>query len=65
MFKEIDITPEERKILVDSINRKMAPQPMKLRADFELTCFNYEGIDALRAAMLSAKHKINSKDEKI
>ena len=38
---------------------------MKLRADFELTCFTYEGIDALKAALLSAKGKVNSVDEAI
>jgi translation initiation factor 2 subunit 1 len=37
----------------------MAPQPVKLRADFELTCFTYEGIDALRDALLQAKKAVN------
>ncbi len=65
VFKEIDISAEEQQILYDSIARKMAPTPMKLRADFELTCFTYEGIDALKAALLSAKSKVNSVDEAI
>jgi translation initiation factor 2 subunit 1 len=37
----------------------MAPQPVKLRADFELTCFTYEGIDALRDTLLAAKKVVN------
>lgn len=37
----------------------MAPTPVKLRADFELTCFTYEGIDALRDALLTAKKAVN------
>jgi translation initiation factor 2 subunit 1 len=37
----------------------MAPQPVKVRADFELTCFTYEGVDALRDSLLAAKHAVN------
>ena len=37
----------------------MAPSAVKLRADFELTCFTYEGIDALKAALLVSKAKTN------
>ncbi len=29
----------------------MAPQPVKIRADFELICFQYEGIDAIKEAL--------------
>lgn len=36
----------------------MAPAPVKLRADFELTCLTYEGIDAIKEALISAKKKV-------
>ena len=65
VFKEIKVTPEERKILIDSISRKMAPTAMKLRAEFELTCFTYEGIDALKEALITARTNINKKDPSI
>lgn len=65
VFKEIDITEEEKKVLLDSIARKMAPTPVKIRADFELTCFTYEGIDALKAALLTAKAKVTAEDSSI
>lgn len=45
--------------MIESISRKMAPTPVKLRADFELTCFTYEGIDALRDSLLAAKNAVN------
>lgn len=61
VFEEIKISKEEQQILYDSIARKMAPTAMKLRADFELTCFNYEGIDAIRDALLSGKAFVDSK----
>ena len=43
----------------------MAPQPVKIRADFELTCFEDEGIDALRAALLEAKKAVTEENFKV
>ena len=43
----------------------MAPTPMKLRADFEMTCFTYEGIDALKEALITSRTKVNSRDPEI
>jgi translation initiation factor 2 subunit 1 len=28
--------------------RRLAPQPVKIRSDIEVTCFTYEGIDAIK-----------------
>lgn len=33
----------------------MAPQPVKIRTDFELTCFEMEGIDAIKAALVAGE----------
>jgi len=35
------------------IRRRLAPQPVKVRADVEVSCFTREGIDAIRAALLA------------
>ena len=59
MLNDITINEEQRKYLIESIARKMAPAPVKLRADFEITCFTYEGIDALRDSLLTAKAEVN------
>jgi len=37
--------------LVNSIKRRLTPQPVKIRADIEVTCFEYEGIDTIKAAL--------------
>ena len=35
------------------IRRRLAPQPIKIRADVEVSCFTYEGIDAIRDALFA------------
>ncbi|CAD6572400.1 MAG: hypothetical protein CYPHOPRED_004825 [Cyphobasidiales sp. Tagirdzhanova-0007] len=34
-----------------NIARRLTPQPVKIRADIEVTCFSYAGIDAIRRAL--------------
>ena len=56
------VNEEEKKVLVDNISKKMAPTPVKVRADFEITCFTYEGVDALKEALLTAKKAVNEEN---
>ena len=49
----VDITPEERAEIYDFIQAKMKPQPLRIRADIQVTCVKYEGIEAVRAALVS------------
>lgn len=49
-----DITPISQEIhldLINQISRKLTPNPVKIRADIEVTCFSYDGIDAIKAAL--------------
>jgi translation initiation factor 2 subunit 1 len=41
--------------LLSYVKRRLAPQPTKIRADLEVTCFNYEGIDAIRSALVEGE----------
>jgi len=43
----------------------MAPSPVKIRADFELNCFTYEGIDAIKNALLAAKAVVSDDHIKV
>lgn len=51
IFAHTSFSPELREAFVKNIKRRLAPQAMKMRADVEVTCFAYEGIDAIRAAL--------------
>ncbi len=43
--KPIDVlTPAVKEAIVKNIKRRMTPQPLKIRADVELTCFSYDGV---------------------
>ncbi|RPB05556.1 hypothetical protein L873DRAFT_1728366 [Choiromyces venosus 120613-1] len=39
------------------ISKRLTPQPTKVRADVEVTCFGYEGIDAVKTALRKAEAK--------
>jgi translation initiation factor 2 subunit 1 len=43
------------------ISKRLTPQPTKVRSDVEVTCFGYEGIDAVKDALRAAEAK-NTKD---
>mmetsp|Transcript_12505 Transcript_12505/g.17053 ORF Transcript_12505/g.17053 Transcript_12505/m.17053 type:complete len:344 (+) Transcript_12505:112-1143(+) len=42
---------EVRECIIKNIQRRMTPEPLKIRADLELTCFKYDGVLHIKAAM--------------
>jgi len=55
----VDITEDQKKVLLDTIRRKMTANPLKIRVDFALTCTQFDGIDIIKDALLTAKHRVN------
>ena len=56
IFEGITFPREDlRQDIITNIKRKLAPQPVKIRADIEVTCFTYEGVDAIKAALLAGE----------
>jgi hypothetical protein len=45
------IPPAVYSLLTKTIARRLTPQPIKLRADIELTCYTPSGIDAIKKAL--------------
>ena len=43
--------PAVLSVLLSTIARRLTPQPIKLRADIELTCYTPAGIDAIKKAL--------------
>lgn len=38
-----------------NITRRLTPQPVRIRADVEVTCFSSEGIDAIKTALVQGE----------
>lgn len=56
-----DVVKEE---LQSYIGKKLTPHPTKVRADVEVTCFGYEGIDAVKNALRTAEAN-NTQDTQV
>ncbi|CAM9158070.1 unnamed protein product [Sphacelaria rigidula] len=55
VFVGLDIDEETKEAMITHIKRRLAPQPSKVRADIEVTCYTYEGIDAVKNALIAGK----------
>jgi len=51
VFENLEMTPEVKDELLSNVRRRLTPQPIKIRGDIEVTCFAYEGVNALREAL--------------
>lgn len=51
ILDECEIPAEWKEILLCNIRRRLTPQAVKCRADIEVSCYSYEGIDAIKAAL--------------
>lgn len=51
IFADLEVDEDVKSALITYIKRRLAPQPVKIRADIEVTCFTYEGIDAIKEAL--------------
>lgn len=49
------LTPAVKEALLKNIKRRMTPQPLKIRADVELTNFHYDGIEHIKTAIRAAE----------
>jgi translation initiation factor 2 subunit 1 len=50
-FESIEVPEDLKDEIKNYIRRRLAPQPIKIRSDVEVSCFTYEGIDAIREAL--------------
>ncbi|OXU24127.1 hypothetical protein TSAR_013103 [Trichomalopsis sarcophagae] len=51
ILAECDLDERTKEVLLNNIKRKLTSQAVKIRADVEVACYGYEGIDAVKAAL--------------
>ncbi|MCL7028139.1 hypothetical protein MKW94_017765 [Papaver nudicaule] len=49
------LTEEVKDALIKNIRRRMTPQPMKIQADIEMKCFQFDGVLHIKEAMRKAE----------
>jgi len=55
VLEPYNISPDILDALLKNIKRRLTPQAIKIRADVEVMCFDYEGIDAIKEALKAAE----------
>lgn len=51
ILDECGLDDETKELLISNIRQKLTSQVVKIRADIEVACYGYEGIDAVKAAL--------------
>ncbi len=51
LLDECGLDEETKNVLLENIQQKLTQQAVKIRADVEVSCYTYEGIDAIKAAL--------------
>ncbi|XP_057313330.1 eukaryotic translation initiation factor 2 subunit 1-like [Hydractinia symbiolongicarpus] len=51
ILEECNLDEKTKEVLIANINRRMMPQAVKVRSDIEVSCYSYEGIDAVKEAL--------------
>lgn len=51
ILDELELDEETKKVLINNIKRRLTPQAVKIRADLEVACYKYEGVDAVKKAL--------------
>lgn len=53
ILDECGLESNTKEVLLNNIRRKLTSQAVKIRADIECACYEYEGIDAVKTALKS------------
>lgn len=51
ILAECGLDENTQNVLLNNIKRKLTSQAVKIRADIEVACYGYEGIDAVKTAL--------------
>uniref|UniRef100_A0A915HHD8 Eukaryotic translation initiation factor 2 subunit 1 n=1 Tax=Romanomermis culicivorax TaxID=13658 RepID=A0A915HHD8_ROMCU len=52
VLDECDIDEATKQVILEDIRKRLTPQAVKIRSDIEVSCFTYEGVDAVKSALV-------------
>lgn len=52
ILDECELDEKTLEVLIENIKRRLTPQAVKIRADVEVACYGYDGIDAVKGALM-------------
>ncbi|KAI9320669.1 eukaryotic translation initiation factor 2 alpha subunit-domain-containing protein [Dichotomocladium elegans] len=55
VFEGMNIQPDIMNELISNIKRRMTPQPVKIRAQLDLRCTGFDGVNAIKAALAAGE----------
>lgn len=58
VFSKVDIDEKTKEILLDNISKRMKPVSCKVCSDFEVSCYTFEGIDAVKRSLQESLAKM-------
>jgi len=64
VFEGLQVPAHLVDLLLKTLKHRMGSQPVKIQADIQVTCFTYEGIDAIKPALRAAL-EIGTEDQPI
>ena len=65
VMSKLDISEQQKKVLLANIQKKLSATPIKIRTIFKLTCLSFEGINAIKEALLATREQINDENTKV
>ena len=57
VFKDIKMTEPVKKELIEILRQRMKPKPVNIKSDFIVRCDEFEGIDAIKFALMEGEKK--------
>lgn len=65
LLDEFEMSDDVKKALLHNIKRRLTPQPHSIRATVEVTCFGYQGIDAIKEALFAGQEVVPEKKDEL
>ena len=57
ILEGLKITDEIKEELMKILKEKLVAQPVKIKSDFKLTCYSFEGVEAIKVSLLKGEKK--------